>query len=441
MGKKKIKFYLQSLAEIFLVFLFIAITVKLIKSPNPRDILYFYIFCEILGFYFFSIYTAFVIAFSFSIIALLTLIIKPDGWIVFEILAAWGIFYFLNVYLKITGKEYGNQKLDLEKIEQQITTIEAQIQKFKEERPILEERLEKYKKLANFSFELGTTLDFEKISKTIITFAKQVFRNSDVMLVAGVTDIYDRWIYEEQKPLLVEEAGKDYRFPKIYPEIASLIAYPIFSEGKIYSIIKVLSRQNSFQAEDLRFLSTIASLSSIAFMNANLFEKTQELAITDSLTGLFNHTYFLERVREEVTRAKRFGEKLCFMMLDIDHFKKFNDTYGHQTGDEVLARVADRIKRKIRATDLIGRYGGEEFAILLPKTDKKNAIKIAEGLRKAIQSEKFNFSGEKINVTVTVGVSFFPECDTMSELVASADEALYKGKKLGRNRVALWAKG
>ena len=369
------------------------------------------------------------------------MIIKPDGWIVIEILAAWGIFYLLNIYLKIAEKEYGKQKLDLEKIEQQITTLEAQIEKFKEEEPIFKERLEKYKDLANFSFELGTTLDFEKISKTAITFTKQVFKNSNVMLVAGASDIYDRWIYEEQKPLLVEDTGKDYRFPRIYPEFTSLIAYPIFSEGKIYSIIKVFSGQNSFQAEDLRFLSTIASLSAIAFMNANLFEKTQALAITDSLTGLFNHTYFLERVREEVTRAKRFGEKLCFMMLDIDHFKKFNDTYGHQIGDEVLIRVAGRIKRKLRATDLIGRYGGEEFAVLLPKTDKKNAIKIAEALRKAIQSEKFNFSGEKLNVTVTIGVSAFPECNTISELIASADESLYRGKKLGRNRVVLWEKG
>jgi diguanylate cyclase (GGDEF)-like protein len=163
----------------------------------------------------------------------------------------------------------------------------------------------------------------------------------------------------------------------------------------------------------------------------------QEMANRDGLTGLYNHRYFHEQLSQDFLRAKRYHENLSCILLDIDYFKKFNDTYGHQTGDVVLRALASVIQKSTRESDLAARYGGEEFAIVLYHTDGSAAFEAAERLRQMVESNEVEDNGNVLRVTISVGISTFPheKIHDSKELIEFADQALYKAKDNGRNRV------
>jgi diguanylate cyclase (GGDEF)-like protein len=161
----------------------------------------------------------------------------------------------------------------------------------------------------------------------------------------------------------------------------------------------------------------------------------QELSITDGLTGLHNHKHLLETLDAEAARSRRLQHQFSILMVDIDHFKRYNDTYGHQAGDQVLARVSALFKETIRSIDYAARYGGEEFLLLLHEVGLDGAMRAAERVRQRVAGEKF---GEEppIAVTVSIGVAEFPgHGETARALIAAADAALYEAKRSGRNRV------
>lgn len=189
---------------------------------------------------------------------------------------------------------------------------------------------------------------------------------------------------------------------------------------------------------DLPILSIFAKQVGISLERARLFQEVQSLALTDPLTGLQNRRSVYELGRIEFSRAQRLERPFSCMMLDIDHFKKINDTYGHQTGDQVLQEFARRCQTSIREIDLVGRYGGEEFIILLPETDRDTAVQVAERFRLSTTELPFKVAGGELNVTVSIGVAMKDENTTHLEaLVARADQALYIAKHKGRNRVAI----
>ncbi|MEE9567692.1 MAG: diguanylate cyclase [Desulfobacteria bacterium] len=165
--------------------------------------------------------------------------------------------------------------------------------------------------------------------------------------------------------------------------------------------------------------------------------RLQEMANRDGLTGLYNHRYFHEQLSQDFLRAKRYHENLSCILFDIDFFKKFNDTYGHQTGDVVLRALATVIQRATRESDLAARYGGEEFAIVLYYTDGAAAYQAAERLRTMVESHEVQDNGNVLRVTISVGVATFPheKIHDSKELIEHADQALYKAKDNGRNRV------
>ena len=164
--------------------------------------------------------------------------------------------------------------------------------------------------------------------------------------------------------------------------------------------------------------------------------KTLNIAIRDDLTGLHNRRYFNERLMDELERARRYDEPLSLIILDIDHFKNVNDTYGHVVGDNVLVWFSSLIKKKHRNSDVIARYGGEEFAILLLSTDKKRAMEIAENLRRHIEKTPFVHEGEKVYLTSSFGVVTVGEdANSFDGLVSKADKYMYAAKVQGRNRV------
>ncbi len=219
--------------------------------------------------------------------------------------------------------------------------------------------------------------------------------------------------------------------------LKNMILVPVGSTGDLKCILILFNKEGGFTQEDE---DSIFSFSFQAFQTISLQYELARLATTDGLTGLYNHRMFQERLDEELIRAKRYKRKLFIMMIDIDHFKRFNDTYGHQTGDEVLKTVARLIKGNLRNIDFPARYGGEEFIIILPETECNDALMVGERLRKLVENYSFFVNeNEKARITISVGISCYPG-DSMdkTELIKMADEALYYAKKMGRNRVYLY---
>lgn len=186
-------------------------------------------------------------------------------------------------------------------------------------------------------------------------------------------------------------------------------------------------------------LDTLINQVSISLYNSFLFNKLERLAITDGLTGLHNHRHFQEYMDTEVKEALRYRKALTLFMIDIDHFKKLNDTYGHPNGDRVLKRLSDIMMQTIRDVDYAARYGGEEFSVVLPNTDRKGAYRIAERLRKKVETVLLSGGSSDIKFTISIGISSIPEdAGNKQELISHADEALYLSKKNGRNQTTLY---
>lgn len=167
------------------------------------------------------------------------------------------------------------------------------------------------------------------------------------------------------------------------------------------------------------------------------FEQQYKLATTDGLTELYNHRYFQEQIRMQVEQSKRYSHNFSLIIIDIDFFKKFNDTFGHQSGDAVLRQVAQTLKKNVRSTDIVCRYGGEEMSIILPNTGKDEALSTAQKICERVANKKFKLAGDKeTNVTISLGVSTFPyDGDNASTIIEAADVRLYNAKNNGRNQV------
>ena len=199
---------------------------------------------------------------------------------------------------------------------------------------------------------------------------------------------------------------------------------------------------DAFGDADLHTLRTFAGQAGVAVHNVRVHEEAQRLSLTDPLTGLWNYRYLRESLRREVERASRFGRRLAVLVLDLDHFKDVNDTYGHPAGDAVLAEFARRIRIGLREVDFAFRHGGEEFVVLLPETDAFGAAIVAERLAAAVRDRPVRVdgrrSGDQIPISVSIGVAVFPEHDdTAQQVLDAADEALYEAKKAGRDRCRL----
>lgn len=164
-------------------------------------------------------------------------------------------------------------------------------------------------------------------------------------------------------------------------------------------------------------------------------ERARRLANTDGLTGLYNHRHLQERLSEEIQRAERYGRPLSLVMADLDHFKRFNDTYGHPRGDEVLIAVAGALRKLSRATDVVARYGGEEFTLILPETHLDQARGVAERTRECVEALALGDGKGGAKITLSLGVAGYRPGSSKEELLTSADDALYRAKRAGRNQV------
>ncbi len=225
------------------------------------------------------------------------------------------------------------------------------------------------------------------------------------------------------------------------PEAGALggfASFPVIANGRLVGLLAIGGKEAvRVGAEREALLAQAANQAHIVLENCRLFERIRNLSVRDGLTDLYNHKHTMELLSTEVSRAGRYEEGMSLIMLDIDHFKKVNDEHGHQAGDSVLRDVARLLRDTLRNVDAVGRYGGEEFAAILPHTSREDGLLTGERIRKAVADHAFRVGNRELKVTVSVGVASYPSTavDSPGALVREADRALYRAKQSGRNAV------
>ena len=212
------------------------------------------------------------------------------------------------------------------------------------------------------------------------------------------------------------------------------MAVPLIVEEQVIGVLGLECRRGgAYDDHNLSVLMTIAQQAAVAIENA----RNYQMATVDSLTGFFLRDHFFQRVRDEDRRVRRYGGRFAVLMVDLDGFKQINDTNGHLAGDRYLHEVASTIREQLRGADLACRYGGDEFCLLLPETDMRGARVIAERIRQAVRRRIVGGDEFVLHTTVSIGIAAFPEHDTgdLQGLMGKADDALYRAKRSGRDRV------
>ncbi|MEC4675341.1 MAG: sensor domain-containing diguanylate cyclase [Nitrospirota bacterium] len=259
-----------------------------------------------------------------------------------------------------------------------------------------------------------------------------------------------------KKPVIVDDITTDPIMRKVRDilmqlGIRSILVIPIIFREKVIGtlLLRTSRKGQTFTGNEIKLLNAIANASANALYNAFLFEQAEDektrlekLAITDYLTGIYNIRYFYHRIIEEFSRCQRYSQPIGCLMVDIDHFKKINDAYGHKTGDRVLKEFAQLLRKHSRKSDVLARYGGEEFIFLLPQTPLKGVLLEAERIRKSIKDHKFKSMKYKRGLTVSIGISVYPhkKITTHDDLITYADDALFTAKESGRDRVVVYSK-
>lgn len=257
------------------------------------------------------------------------------------------------------------------------------------------------------------------------------------------------WVIENRKPLSYDSYRQRQEHSPIFHKkmklpnlFQSLSLFPLAMKEEVLGAVVFLSQKNGFFSLSTRKILEVLSIqASIAMKNAKMVRDLEQLATTDGLTGLINHRTFQKQLIHEIERARRTHTSVSLMMVDLDHFKKINDNYGHPMGDFVLKEVAAFLQKSVRNVDYVARYGGEEFAIILPDTTSEEAHAMAKRMGVAIQKKEMIDQGITLRITFSIGIAMYPD-DTMvkEQLIDFADTALYHSKKAGRNRATQFTK-
>jgi diguanylate cyclase (GGDEF)-like protein len=236
------------------------------------------------------------------------------------------------------------------------------------------------------------------------------------------------------------DVTRDPRYIPADPRIRSELAVPLMNKDEVVGVLNLESSAlGAFPEEDRRVAEIVAAQIAQLLTRSLLYERMATMAITDGLTGLFNHRHFFERLESEFKRSVRYAYPLSLIMVDIDFFKEFNDAGGHLAGDVALKKIAELITESVRETDVVSRYGGEEFAVILPLCHESTAEEVAQRIRATIEQAGLRGREDAPPLTVSIGISTAPQnATTHEELVRRADDAMYASKHQGRNRCTLW---
>lgn len=244
----------------------------------------------------------------------------------------------------------------------------------------------------------------------------------------------------KSRPALINNTSSFPQYKKLAQQgVTSFIISPFHQKRNVIGIMGIFSSDNKqFSIKDLNLLRMVSAPTSLLVENAALFDRTKMLSITDSLTQLYNRRHFEQKLNEIIAGGKTQDATISLCIADVDFFKHYNDLNGHQAGDFVLKKIAQILKNSVKGSDIVGRYGGEEFIIIFPGTDKKSVVKICESMRQTIQSYKFFNEEAQPNgdLTISFGIAACPgDATTPEQLIKQADFALYRAKETGKNRV------
>jgi len=361
--------------------------------------------------------------------------------------------------------------LEIQKLQEDINLCKLNIDKESNSIKSIEHRIQDYRNLKIIIDKLNTYCELKPLVDTLLkalfeliadqkgncllyladhaTHKLNLFasykEDSHCVIKAKEGDIFDFWVVRHTAPLLIEDLRKDFRFDyeillkqEYFRPIGSLIICPLLSQDRFLGLIRIDHPQAAmYHYDDLRLLNTICDFSAVAIENTHLFEETKKLIIRDSLTSCYSKSYLLERLKEEFAHSAKLGLSLSFLMLDIDHFKKYNDQFGHIAGDIVLkelGQLLNSIAKEI--SGMVFRFGGEEFCILLSNTPKQKALGIAESIRQQVANQVIFLRQTKTSITVSIGVATYPpDAQYEDELIFKADYCLYQAKQKGRNQV------
>jgi len=397
--------------------------------------------------------------------------LKAQG---FKILPGLFLIYptfFIICYI-IYNKQTTNTgllNLEIEKLQEKENTFRLELNRSRFINTSLYYKISGYQALKTLAEELTSATHIDEVASIVVNKTYQIIGENrgncllyltnienqqlklissrkveEVVIKAKKGDIFDQWVLKHTSALIVEDIKNDFRFDiekaglEKERRIGSLIASPLISDNTVVGILRMdNSKGGVFSLDDLRLLRAIADLGAVAIEDAQLYQQTLQLALRDGLTGLYLRRFLSECLQEELIRAEREEVKFSFIMMDIDYFKEYNDKYGHTAGDIVLKKIANILFKKCADKfSVIVRFGGEEFAVLLPHLSKAEAAEFAEMLREAIAGEKIILRRQPTRVTVSVGVASFPEdAKTAEGIIEAADRALYRAKAEGRNRI------
>ena len=353
----------------------------------------------------------------------------------------------------------------LDALQQQLKHIQTKFSDIEHAYKDLQSRFEYIDKLYAISLEFGAVIDFEHLlGLTKKLFSQQIpvgnfylyrfdtgknslhplYRSDNKqdetpIMSEGIKD-FIKSVIEEKQYLYIANFNNSQGIGLHIEAKGSLLCFPLMADEVHIAGLIILQREksNAFPNDEINLLDKVSEHMAFALNKTLLYEHTKALSITDSLTGIYNRRHFAQRFEWELQRSKRYNHSVSLMMLDIDHFKRYNDLNGHLKGDLILIQVAEILSAQLREADIIARYGGEEFIILLPETTREQAAKVAEKLRKKIEREKFELAEQQPDgkITASLGIASYPADSTEPEtLIHLADQALYAAKSRGRNCV------
>lgn len=345
----------------------------------------------------------------------------------FNIAALWVVAVGTAAFSSLNERELRRRKVDLEGLAAMAARLEDAIQPTE----IAEILLEKVGEV--FGFKRGIVLGGLRGDMSLLAYQGP---GEPGTMVSGIDPIVER-AWENHGPLLAKQLDGDVdrRLASLLPFAKNLVIVPLFNEGRPLGVLAVehAVERGRIERRVVSMVNQFAAHAALALRNSWLLQQVQKMAETDGLTGVANRRMFEETLAREFSRSERSGDPLTLVMFDVDHFKKLNDTYGHQVGDEVLKGVARALGGRSRDFDTVARYGGEEFAVILPGCSSKEALAVAERLRSGISEAGDEVAGP---ITASAGVATFPShAGDVTELIRAADEALYESKRTGRDRV------
>lgn len=391
-----------------------------------------------------------------------------QSWVLPEVLTLAGLALIPGTMVEQVEAMRSKARSRMGAQEAEFTALQGSAEATRLENSQIEKNLRQIEHLYDVIKEAGSTLNVQEMIELTKDFTERMFdlphfiiavlsndgKRYEIRIASGCDDSLFRsfeldpeantmgaLFSRQKKPIWVADVAEQEPYKKLSNlAIRSFLFMPFLIQDRVIGFLCAFStKEPLIDNERFSNFQVFCNQISIGLQKALLYEKVQKLSITDGLTKLNSHRHFKQRLEEEMVLASRYSSELSLLILDIDHFKRYNDSYGHVAGDHVLMEVARLLREQTEKTHIPARYGGEEMVLVAPETSKEQAMELAEKIRHAIEAFAFTVGKETTQVTVSIGVATFPaDAQTNLDLIAKADKALYAAKARGRNRIVAY---